>query len=212
MNSDILLYSFFGNTTGRYLLFISVFAGCIISLKLFRFIIFSRVKKFAEKTDSKIDDLITGSFRKNIIPMMYLASIYFSTGLLSVSSRFEKWSGRLLLIAAGFLITRFIISLVSFSANRFWSSRDDKDGGKSISTLMNTVIKIIVWSVSILILLDNLGVRVSGLIAGLGVGGVAIAFAAQSILGDIFNYFTIFFDRPFEIGDFLVIDKYAGVV
>jgi small-conductance mechanosensitive channel len=212
MNVNLLSYSLSGNTVGRYLLCISVFVCSIIILRLFRVIIFSKIKRMTEKTDSMIDDLLTASFRKNIIPLMYLASAYFSAGLLIVNSSLERWSWRLFLIALGFFTTRFIISIIIFFSNRFWQVKDGNNNEKNISVLLNTIIKIIVWSVSILILLDNLGVRVSGLVAGLGVGGVAIAFAAQSILGDIFNYFTIFFDRPFEIGDFLVIDQFSGVV
>ena len=58
----------------------------------------------------------------------------------------------------------------------------------------------------------NLGYDVTTIIAGLGIGGIAIALAAQNILGDLFNYFVIFFDRPFEIGDFIVIDDKKGNV
>ena len=212
MDSRILLYNLAGNTIFRYILFISVFTGCIILLKLFRIIVFARIKKLSLTTDSKIDDMILASFQKNIIPAMYLASIYLSTGLLKISSCFEKWSRYIFLITLGFLITRFVITLIIFFLNRFWLVKTKEDEISSISVLINTIIKILVWSVAILILLDNLGVKVSGLIAGLGISGVAIAFAAQSILRDIFNYFTIFFDRPFEIGDFLVIDQFAGVV
>ncbi len=57
-----------------------------------------------------------------------------------------------------------------------------------------------------------MGIKISGLIAGVGIGGIAIAFASQAILGDVFNYFTIFFDKPFEIGDFIVIDEHKGNV
>ena len=59
-------------------------------------------------------------------------------------------------------------------------------------------------------LLDNLGRDVTTIIAGLGVGGIAIALAAQTILGDLFSYFVIFFDQPFEIGDFIVLDDKSG--
>jgi small-conductance mechanosensitive channel len=61
-------------------------------------------------------------------------------------------------------------------------------------------------------LLDNLGFEISAVIAGLGIGGIAIALAAQAILGDLFSYFVIFFDRPFEIGDFIVIGDKKGNV
>ena len=72
--------------------------------------------------------------------------------------------------------------------------------------------RLTVWSIAVIILMDNLGIKVTTLVAGLGIGGVAIALAAQAILGDLFSYFTIFFDRPFEIGDFIITGEYLGVV
>ncbi|GAB3815924.1 hypothetical protein GCM10028895_10600 [Pontibacter rugosus] len=74
------------------------------------------------------------------------------------------------------------------------------------------IINIIIWGIGLLTLLDNLGYDVTTVVAGLGIGGIAVALAAQNILGDLFNYFVIFFDRPFEVGDFIVIDEKAGVV
>ncbi|PIX14798.1 MAG: mechanosensitive ion channel protein MscS, partial [Elusimicrobia bacterium CG_4_8_14_3_um_filter_50_9] len=60
--------------------------------------------------------------------------------------------------------------------------------------------------------LDNIGIKISAVIAGLGIGGIAIALAAQAVLGDLFSYFSIFFDRPFEVGDFIIIGEFMGTV
>ena len=77
-----------------------------------------------------------------------------------------------------------------------------------IMLLMN----VFIWAIGIISIFSNLGYDVTTIIAGLGIGGIAIALAAQNILGDLFNYFVIFFDRPFEIGDFIVIDDKKGNV
>jgi small-conductance mechanosensitive channel len=74
------------------------------------------------------------------------------------------------------------------------------------------IINIVIWTMGILALFHNLGYDVTTIVAGLGIGGIAVALAAQNILGDLFNYFVIFFDRPFEIGDFIVIDDKKGTV
>ena len=76
----------------------------------------------------------------------------------------------------------------------------------------STVIKVAVWGLGVTFLLDNLGFKISAVVAGLGIGGIAVALAAQTVLGDLFSYFTIFFDRPFEVGDFIVIDDFLGTV
>jgi small-conductance mechanosensitive channel len=78
--------------------------------------------------------------------------------------------------------------------------------------MIYTVIRVVFWTVAVLVILDNFGVKISTLIAGLGIGGVAIALATQAILKDLFSYFIIFFDRPFEIGDFIIVGDFMGVV
>jgi small-conductance mechanosensitive channel len=69
-----------------------------------------------------------------------------------------------------------------------------------------------VWTLGLIFLLDNLGYNVTAVVTGLGIGGIAIALAVQKILGDLFCYFVIFFDRPFEIGDFIIVDDFKGTI
>jgi small-conductance mechanosensitive channel len=82
---------------------------------------------------------------------------------------------------------------------------------KQIKTLM-AIINVIVWCLALILLMSNLGFNVTGIVAGLGIGGIAIALAAQTILGDLFSYFVIFFDKPFEVGDFIIVDDKVGSI
>ncbi len=77
---------------------------------------------------------------------------------------------------------------------------------------MTVLINVIIWVIGLVFLMDNLGFDISAVIAGLGIGGIAIALAAQAILGDLFSYFVIFFDRPFEVGDFITVGDKVGTV
>jgi small-conductance mechanosensitive channel len=104
------------------------------------------------------------------------------------------------------------MALLTFFIENFWKGKNSGEGNTTTVVLLNTMVKVIIWIIALLILLDNMGVKISGLIAGVGIGGIAIAFASQAILGDVFNYFTIFFDKPFEIGDFIVVDEHKGHV
>jgi small-conductance mechanosensitive channel len=74
------------------------------------------------------------------------------------------------------------------------------------------MLKIAVWIAGLVFLMDNLGFKISAVLAGLGVGGIAVAIAAQAVLGDIFSYFSIIFDRPFEVGDFIISGDHMGSV
>ena len=78
--------------------------------------------------------------------------------------------------------------------------------------VINFVARILIWSLLILVALDNVGVNITALLAGLGVGGVAVALALQNILGDLFASLSIALDKPFVVGDSLNIDAYTGAV
>lgn len=80
------------------------------------------------------------------------------------------------------------------------------------ATIINFIVRTALWSIAVLLILDNLGFDITTLIAGLGVGGIAIGLAAQNILGDLFASLSIVFDKPFEIGDFIISGDYMGTV
>ena len=82
---------------------------------------------------------------------------------------------------------------------------------KSIKGLM-VLIKVIIWVIGIIMLLDNMGYKVSTVVTGLGIGGIAVALAAQAVLGDLFSYISIIFDRPFQLGDVIVSGDVTGTV
>jgi small-conductance mechanosensitive channel len=78
--------------------------------------------------------------------------------------------------------------------------------------IINFIARMLIWSLLILVALDNLGVNITALLAGLGVGGVAVALALQSVLGDLFASLSIALDKPFVVGDSLGIDTFTGKV
>jgi small-conductance mechanosensitive channel len=85
-------------------------------------------------------------------------------------------------------------------------------GAVAALDLLGFVLRLVVWVAVLLVMLDNLGVNITALIAGLGVGGVAVALAAQNILGDLFASLSIVLDKPFVVGDFLILGEYLGSV
>ena len=86
----------------------------------------------------------------------------------------------------------------------------------TVATAMGTVVffgRLVIFSIVVLLALDNLGFDVTALLAGLGIGGIAIAIASQAILGDLFASLSIVFDKPFVVGDFIILDSgFMGTV
>jgi small-conductance mechanosensitive channel len=78
--------------------------------------------------------------------------------------------------------------------------------------IIGLVVRMLIWSLVVLLTLDNLGVDITALVAGLGIGGIAVALAVQNILGDLFASLSITLDRPFVVGDFLIVGDFLGTV
>ena len=149
---------------------------------------------------------------KFALPALTFVIIYIGINYLELSEK----ANQVIRIAVAVIITYFVLRLISTTALHGLQSyvRRQEHGEDKIKQLggIMLLLNILIWVIGIIFLFDNLGYNVGTIIAGLGIGGIAIALAAQNILGDLFNYFVIFFDRPFEIGDFIILDDKKGSV
>ncbi|MDP3043290.1 MAG: mechanosensitive ion channel family protein [bacterium] len=114
---------------------------------------------------------------------------------------------------AAFLLIIAAQKFIDYGAKKIIKKREKCEGDNGeIIKLLSVIAKILLWAVAVLFILSNLGYNVTSLIAGLGIGGIAVAFALQNILGDIFSSFSIYFDKPFKPGDFIIVSGHMGVV
>ncbi len=203
----------FHNTILNYLISIGVFILGSIIIWIVKQIYLKRIKGWAEKTETLIDDFIVKTIEKRFLPLAYFGLFYACMHGLNLKPLFSKGLDIIGLLFSIVIGVRFVLSIFEYSVEKYLDRSKGMDLTKqqSIKVIAN-VIKIIVWSLAVIIILDNFGIKISALMAGLGIGGAAVALASQAVLGDIFNYFTIFFDRPFAIGDFIIIDEYSGTV
>jgi small-conductance mechanosensitive channel len=112
------------------------------------------------------------------------------------------------------LVTWYVIRLINTSLDAAFAAYAERRGEVTTNRVkpLISILNLIVWLVALVFLLDNLGFEISAIVAGLGIGGIAIALAAQALLGDLFSYFVIFFDRPFELGDFVIFEDVLGTI
>jgi len=195
-----------GNSGYTYLKAALIFIGLLILLKIFREIILARLKKFAEKTKTDFDDVLIDIFKTIKPPFYLLVSLYISIKTLVIPEIVFKIINILFIIAVIYEIIHAIEKVIDYSF---------KIKGKenaSITSTIKLIIKICIWAFGIVLALSNLGVNISSLIAGLGIGGIAIALALQNILKDVFSSFSILIDKPFEVDDFIVVGKDMGTV
>lgn len=200
------------NNIENYIRFALILGAWLIVILILKAIIRFRKKKALFSNPESMLYIVLQNIVKYIAPLFYIFAIYSALKILRIHPAIVRAVDIIWVFSLVFFMTRFVLAIVSWVIQNFWKNKEKGEANATTIVLLTTIVKVLVWAIAILIFLDNMGVKISGLIAGVGIGGVAIAFASQTILGDVFNYFTIFFDKPFEIGDYIVIDEHRGYV
>ncbi len=204
-----------GNSMKAYGTVLIAFFSTLIVVSVIKKILFGRLKKLAEMTETRLDDFIVEHLEKFVIPVIYITTAYhLVTSTLTINSGLAKFIYALFLAFIIIYTVKFMISIIKFALTQYWVIKQGKEEEEAETNVrgISTFISIIIWTIAFIFFIDNLGFKISGIMAGIGIGGVTLALASQAILGDLFSYFVIFFDRPFEIGDFIKVDDKLGVI
>ncbi len=212
MLSDILQKSFLENRVLDYIVCIAIFLVGILLIQIIKRISLKRLKAWSKKTATTIDDFLIGIIETKLIPLLYLGVFYLSLNNLTLGPVVSRYINVSIAIIITYFAVRLIVTVINYSLEQYWVKKEVDAGRKGSLKGIVMILKVIIWGLGITFLLDNLGFQISAVVAGLGIGGIAVALAAQTILGDLFSYFVIFFDRPFETGDFIIIDSYMGTI
>jgi small-conductance mechanosensitive channel len=205
--------TYFGNTLNIWI--VALGAGAVSTLLLFaaKKILVSRIGAFAKTTETILDDLFVNLIAGTRPLSIMTLSLYLGLSLLVLPPGVEKAIERIAVLA--FLVQGI---LWGSSLIRYWldsSIRKRMEGdasGTATITAIAFVLKLALWSIAVLLALDNLGFNITTLVAGLGIGGIAIALAVQNVLGDVFASLSIVLDKPFVVGDFIVVDEHLGAI
>jgi small-conductance mechanosensitive channel len=215
MNLDWLDDQLLGEPVRDWLMALAIAAGTLLVLALVKRISIHRLAALAARTETEVDDFLVEVMRRTrwllvLLPVLYMAAM--ATLSLDVP---RLRSGLRTAAILAFLVQLALWSLVAID---FWveSARRKRLEADAASATMigafSFLGKVVLWMVIVLVALDNLGVNVTALIAGLGVGGVAVALALQNILGDLLASLSIVLDKPFVIGDSIQVDTFNGTV
>ena len=203
---------YLGNSLFQYILTALIFMGGIIAITLIRRVALTKFAGMVDKS-SLYNNFIIDSTKKYLMPLAHFLLFYICFTHLKLTAKLYSLSKAAILLLAVFFSIGFLISLVRFWLYNFWTKKGDNvSARKNLSSVILTILKLVLWLIGFLLFLDNIGIKVSAFIAGLGVGGIAIAFAAQAVLQDIFSYFSIFFDNPFQLGDLIAVGEIQGTV
>jgi len=204
--------SFLGNSVLDYLIALGIIILLILAIWIIKRIVFSKLKSLAKKTTNETDDFLVSILDKTFLPLLYYGAFYIGLRGLSLTPAISKSIRLIGVILLTVLTINFTVAIIKFSIQKYWLKDDSDPARKGNIKILMSIIKTILWGTGIFFLLDNLGFKISSIIAGLGIGGIAVALAVQNIFSDLFSYLAILLDKPFEIGDFIIINDYMGTI
>ncbi|MBS1606878.1 MAG: mechanosensitive ion channel family protein [Bacteroidetes bacterium] len=206
--NQFLDHIFWGNSVQRWLVALAIFLIGLIAARVLKNLGIKRLTQLAKSTSSTFDDLLVTVAKKVLVPLLYLCALYLALRSLDLHPKVDKAISASWTIILTFMVLRLITSLLSFSFHRHISDESREKQARGILIIFD----ILLWMIGFVFVIDNLGYNITTIITGLGVGGIAIALAAQTVLADLFSYLVIFFDKPFEIGDFIITEKGMGSI
>lgn len=209
-------FIYWQNSLYDYLISFIIFIGVLIVLKIFQVIVLSRLRKLAKKTKTDFDDALIDIFTKIKPPFYFFVALYFAVYYLSFPEIVSTILNVLIIVSVVFEVIQALQRLVDYLVKKQLKKMDGTPEGKKQSRAMvkatSLIVKVLLWVLGVTLILANLGINVTSIIASLGIGGIAIALALQNILSDMFNAFSIYIDKPFQIGDYITVGPDSGTV
>lgn len=207
--------TYYGNTVAEWALAFGIIIASFIVARALYWLINRYVKKITEKTNSRLDDILIDMLEEPLRFAIIIAGIWYGLETLHLSPKVLKWINKsyyiLIIFNVAWFVTRLLDALIEeYLAPKVVESKGDL--GQQILPVLRKGVKIIIWVLATIIGLDNAGYDVGAIIAGLGIGGLAFALAAQDTVKNLFGGVTIFTDKPFTINDRVVVHGYDGIV
>jgi small-conductance mechanosensitive channel len=210
---EFLDQSYLGNTLRQWLIAGGIFVALTLLLFFVRGVVVGRLKALAEKTTTVWDDMVFEQLKKTRKLFLVGVAIYVASFAVVLTPTVQ------LVIQKGFIILLLIQlaiwgnALIGQAIVRATRHKMEKDAAQATTmSALGFLSKLVLWTVVLLLGLDNLGFNITALVTTVGIGGIAVALALQNILGDLFASLSIVLDKPFVIGDFVIVGDFLGTV
>lgn len=211
----MLSRTFYGSTVLQWLLAFGVVVGALILGRAIYWLIGRTIKRMAARTRTQLDDLLIDMLEEPVVLAVVIAGIWHGLNLLSMSEDTQETVGHgvwaLLILDAAWLVTRVLGTLIKEYLLPF-ARKTESDLDDHLVPIISKGVCVSIWTIALIMALDVAGINVLSLLAGLGIGGLAFALAAQHSVGNFFGSLAIFFDKPFRVGDRIQVRGHDGVV
>jgi len=210
---EVLAARFYGNPISLWLIAAALFVGAFTVLMVVRHVVINRLARLAERTQTALDDLGVDIFRRTRPFYLLVLSFTAASLLLTLPLGVREGIRYLAVVVVALQAARWGNGIIAFWTTRLAARRTGPDGGSATTMIaVGYVARAGLWVLLLLLALDNLGINITALVTGLGIGGVAVALAVQNVLSDLFGALTIVLDKPFAVGDGIAVDTVEGTV
>ena len=211
--TTLLEREFLGNSLSDWGLSLGLVLVVTLVLRIAALVVLRRLGAFAKRTSNDLDDLAVELLSKTKTLAILLMAVWVAARPLALSARADQMVRGVLLIGALLQLGYWGIGVINYAVNRWKGRQLDED--QSMATAIGAlgfIGKLALWTLLLLAALGNLGVDITTFVASLGIGGIAIALALQNVLGDLLASISIVLDKPFVIGDSIVVGDLQGTV
>jgi len=210
---EFLQSTYLGNSVQTWIVAVAVGLVTLIVLRLLQSIVARKLSARAERTKIDLDDLAAELVRKTRFFFPLIVALYAGVQPLTLPPSGDSVFRAVVVIALLLQAALWGNTVISFWITRYMQKRMAEDAAAATSIgALRFVGQLLLWTLILLLALDNLGIDVTALVTGLGIGGLAVALALQNVLSDLFASLSIVLDKPFVIGDFIIVGDYLGTV
>jgi len=203
----------YNNSVKTWIIAVLIFLVSLVAFKIIKKFVIRKLGVLAKRTKSSADDIILLFLEKTTFLMLVFMAIFLGSLVLSLPLTTRHIIQSIVIIVLLFQVAVWGNALISFGLDLYKKKSTEKDPSEATTMVAIAFVgRLILYSIIILLSLDNLGINITALITGLGIGGIAVALAVQNVLSDLFASLSIVLDKPFVLGDFIIIDNYLGTV
>jgi len=211
----LLKDTYFGSTILQYILFFSTLIIGFIIGKIFYYFSKNQLRKLTEKSETKLDDYLVDIIEEPIVVLIVTISVWLGQYFLTLNAMAEKFFDNIVTVLLAMTISWFILRLIDTLISVYIAPMVEKSESKlddQVLPLVRKSMKAAIIILSAIVVLSNLGYDILSVLAGLGIGGLALALAAQDTVKNVIGGLSIFWDKPFQMGDWVEIDGKSGAI
>lgn len=212
---EFLNQTFYGNKISEWAISLGILLSAIIIAKICYWAIGKYLKKITEKTKTNLDDLLVDKLEEPVVYAIGILGFYWGFQRLHFGPGVDNFFAHTFTFIFTLNVTWLIVRTLDAIIQEYLTplvSKTESDLDDQLLPLLRKLIKIILWTLGIVIGLNNIGFDVGAVIAGLGIGGLALALAAQDTVKNIFGGIMVYVDKPFKVKDRIKIHGYDGFV